>query len=76
MKKRSESNERWFIGVSSLGAHDIREMKNYRDKTDIVCCGILGFENDIEPVSLLEIVRSIRVKGKIICSPGIKKHYG
>jgi len=75
-KKRSESDEHWFIGVSSLGAHDIREMKKYRDKTDIVCYGILGIENDIEPQSLFDAVRSIKVKGKIFCSPEIKKHYG
>lgn len=75
-RKNSGSSEDWYIGVTSLGAQDIKEMKKYRDKTDLVCYGILRFENDIDPKVLFEAVRSIRVKGKILCSPEIKKHYG
>lgn len=73
--EKRKSGEQWFIGVTSLCAREIMEMKANGDNR-IVCYGILAFEKDIDPQILFETVKSIKVKGRIICSPEIKKHYG
>lgn len=75
-KKQDGSSEYWFMGVASLNAQDIKEMKAQRNKTDIVGYGILHLDDNVDPQSLFNAVSSIKIKGKVFCSPEIKKYYG
>ena len=38
--------------------------------------GVLVIDEDIDEEALFATVRTIKVKGKIVCKKGIKEHYG
>ena len=38
--------------------------------------GVLVIDKDIDEASLFEVVRAIKVKGKVVCAKSIKEHYG
>lgn len=78
--KKTESNgespNQWFIGVYGLEKQDIEKAKNRNEEMTISGYGVLVIDNDIDEESLFEVVRTIKIKGKVVCRKSIKEHYG
>ena len=78
--KKTESNgespNQWFIGVYGLEKQDIEKAKNRNEEMTISGYGVLVIDNDIDEESLFEVVRTIKIKGKVVCKKSIKEHYG
>ena len=78
--KKTESNgespNQWFIGVYGLEKQDIEKAKNRNQEMTISGYGVLVIDNDIDEESLFEVVRTIKIKGKVVCRKSIKEHYG
>lgn len=72
----SASPNQWFIGVYGLEKHDIEKAKNQGRKIDISGYGVLVIDKDIEEEALFEVVRTIKVKGRVVCKKSTKEHYG
>ena len=75
-ESNSESSNQWFVGVYSLDKQDIERALQKGREFEIKGYGVLVIENNIEEESLFGIVRTISVKGKVVCKKSIKEHYG
>ena len=78
--KKSEFNgtspSQWFIGVYGLEKHDIEKAKKQSKEIEITGYGVLVIDKDIDDESLFEVVRTIKVKGRVVCKKSVKEHYG
>lgn len=74
-KRQNDLDFRWFIGVMFLDKEELLKAKEKQTKVKIKGYGLLGISSDIEDL-VLENVESIAVKGKVVCSERIKKHFG
>ena len=75
-ESNSASSNQWFVGVYRLEKQDIERARKQAKEFEIKGYGILVIENDIDEASLFEVVRSIQVKGRVVCKKSIKEHYG
>ena len=66
----------WFIGVSGFTAKAIDSMYQNGEKIKLTGYGVLTIDSDCNEDKLFATVESIHVKGKVICSPAVKAHYG
>ena len=66
-KRQNDLDFRWFIGVMSLEKEELLKAKEDRIKIKIKGYGLLGIDS--------AHVESIAVKGKVLCSDRIKKHF-
>ena len=66
----------WFIGVSGFTAKAIESMYQNGEKIKLTGYGVLTIDSDCNEDKLFATVESIHVKGKVICSPAVKAHYG
>ena len=73
-KQQNELDFRWFIGVMSLEKEELLKAKENRVKIKIKGYGLLGIDSELDRL-VIENVESIAVKGKVICSDRIKKHF-
>ena len=73
-KNRPEGNQ-WFIGLFGYTAGEIERMYADGEKTDVRGYGVLTI-SPCDEEKLFAVVRSIEVRGKVICSDSIKRHYG
>ena len=78
--KKTEFNaaspNQWFIGVYGLEKQEVEKAKNQGKEIKITGYGVLVIDKDIDEASLFEVVRAIKVKGKVVCAKSIKEHYG
>ena len=65
---------RWFIGVMSLEKEELLKAKENQIKIKIKGYGLLGIDSELDDI-VIENVESITVKGKVVCSDRIKKHF-
>lgn len=72
----AEGPNHWFIGVYGLEKRDIEIAKNHGREFEIKGYGVLVIAEDIDDETLFEVVRTIKVKGKVVCKKSIKEHYG
>lgn len=70
------ASDHWFIGVATLEKSDLEEAKARGEKIHVTCYGVLAIDKAIDDESLFETVASIKVKGKLLCRPEIRQHYG
>ena len=73
-KLQNDLDFRWFIGVISLEKEELLKAKENRVKIKIKGYGLLGIDSELDGL-VIENVESIAVKGKVICSDKIKKHF-
>ena len=73
-KQQNDLDFRWFIGVMSLEKEELLKAKENRTKIKIKGYGLLGIDSVLDDI-VIENVESIAVKGKVICSDRIKKHF-
>ena len=78
--KKTEANgaspNLWFIGVYGLEKQEVEKAKNQGREMDITGYGVLVIEKDIDKESLFQVVRTIKVKGRVMCEKSVKEHYG
>lgn len=66
----------WFIGVSGLEKSEIEHAKACGKEMTIKGYGVLTISDEIEEQTLFEVVKNIKIKGKVVCKKSIKQHYG
>ena len=72
----SATSNQWFIGVYGLEKQEVEKAKNQGKEIDINGYGVLVISKDIDQESLFKAVRSINVKGRVVCEKNVKEHYG
>lgn len=72
----SANTNQWFIGVYGLEKQDIEEAKSQGREFEIKGYGVLVIDKDVNEESLFEVVSTIKIKGRVVCSNSIKEHYG
>ena len=73
--KRSDKHFSWFFGVSGFTAKELDEMYENGETLSIMGYGVFTIASDCDPEKLFAVVKSIKVRGKVICNQDIKKHY-
>lgn len=66
----------WFMGVSGLTEPEIDEIIRSEKPRSITGYGVLLIDPDIPAEKLYKAVSSIKVRGKVSCSPEVREHYG
>lgn len=74
-KQQSDLDFRWFIGVMSLDKEELEKAQENQIKIKIKGYGLLAISSEFDEL-VIENVKSIAVKGKVICSDRIRKHFG
>ena len=74
-KRQNDLDFRWFIGVMSLDQEELLKAKGNQTKMKIKGYGLLGISGELDDL-VIENVESIAVKGKVVCSDRIRKHFG
>ena len=74
MSKAVEGNQ-WFIGLFGYTAKEIDQMYLNGEHTDVRGYGVMTI-GSVDEEKLFQVVKSIEVRGKVICSDSIKAHYG
>ena len=72
----SEGSNQWFIGVYGLEKQEVERAKIQGKEISIKGYGVLVIDGDIDDKTIFEVVRTIKVKGKVVCKKSIKEHYG
>ena len=73
---KAENPHRWFVGVCSMGNDELEEAKALGIVLTYTGYGVLAIDKDIDTALLFEVVQSMKIKGKVICSQAVKDHYG
>lgn len=71
-----ESPNQWFIGVYGLEKREIDAAKSRGITMEIKGYGVLMIDAEIDEEDLYAVIRSIKVKGKVVCKKSIKEYYG
>ena len=66
----------WFVGVYDIRREFVEESKAKGRTASVTGYGVLIINDDVDEEMLYEVVTSIKIKGKVICRPSIKQHYG
>ena len=69
-------SDRWFAGLYSLEKHEIELAQGRGETFSITGYGVLIIDEEIDDESLFSVVERIKVKGRVVCKPEVKKHYG
>ena len=75
-KFNDSGSNQWFIGVYGLEKQELDTAKKNGREIEINGYGVLVIDKDIDEESIFEVVRTIKVKGKVLCKKSIKEHYG
>ena len=65
---------KWFIGVIRLEKEELLKAKGNHMKIKVKGYGLLVIDSALDDM-VIENVESIAVKGKVLCSDRIKKHF-
>ena len=80
INQQTESNgekpNHWFLGVYGLEKQEVEMAKIQGSKMEIKGYGVLVIDENIDEETLFNVVRVIKVKGKVLCKKIIKEHYG
>ena len=74
-KRHSDLDYRWFIGVMSLDKEELLKAKESQLKIKIKGYGLLGISGELDDLAV-ENIESIAVRGKVVCSDRLRKHFG
>lgn len=69
-------NGYWFMGVSGLNEPEVDEILRSGQPRSITGYGVLSIDPDIPTEKLYAAIGSIRIRGKVICAPEVRAHYG
>ena len=74
-EKHSSMNFIWFLGLYTLNAMELMDIKKRGNTKKISGYGVLYIDERLDEL-VFETINEIDVKGKILCSDNVKKHYG
>ena len=66
----------WFLGIYDMCKESVEKAKQQGRVSTLRGYGVLIVNDDVDEEMLYEVVTSIKIKGKVICRPSIKQHYG
>lgn len=72
----SRSGDPWFIGVCGYTRKELEEFRAVGESFSIQGYGVLIIDSDCPEDLVFSVIEQIRVKGRVVCSPSIKAHYG
>ena len=76
IKDEGQPISSWFVGVYDIRREFVEESKEKGRTASVTGYGMLIINDDVDEEMLYEVVTSIKIKGKVICRPSIKQHYG
>ncbi len=76
VKQEKAVGETWFLGISNLDNRTLQNAKAQGKTFPVAGYGVLVLDENIDEELLFEVVETIKVRGKVICSPAVKTHYG
>lgn len=68
--------DHWFFGISGITRRELEELHSAGEKLRLKGYGVLVIDSDCDEEMLFASVEELRVRGKVICSDRVKKHYG
>lgn len=71
-----QQKDGWFLGICGYTAKEIEELYRVGQTFAIRGYGMLVIDKNCDEEKLFSVVQSIRIKGKVSCTPNIKAHYG
>ena len=71
-----KQQDSWFLGIMGYTAADIEKLHADGEKLDIRGYGMLVLDKKADEEKLFSVIRSINVKGKVVCSQAVRTHYG
>ena len=71
-----KKKEHWFIGVYGITAEDTECMYRQGGGFTVTGYGVLVVDDSVDEEKLFAAVRTISIKGKVVCTRPIKDHYG
>ena len=74
-RQDAPDGNQWFIGLFGYTSHDIEQMYAAGEQTDVRGYGLMTI-GDCDEEKLFAVIKSIEVRGRVICSDSIKAHYG
>lgn len=74
-KRQSRSNT-WFLGISGYTAREINEMFEDGESFQVRGYGVLILDPECDEEKLFHVIKSVCVKGKVVCSQRVRQHYG
>lgn len=75
VETKQKQQDTWFLGIMGYTAADIEKFYQTGDTLDIRGYGMLVLDKKCDEEKLFAVVKSIQVKGKVICSPSVKNYY-
>ena len=76
VSQEKEVGETWFLGISNLDNRTLQNAKAQGKSFPVTGYGVLVLDENIDEELLFEVVETIKVRGKVVCSPAVKRHYG
>lgn len=74
---QSSGNEKsWAIGIYGFTAKEIEQMHADGERITVSGYGVLSIDSDCDEEKLFAVIESINHRGKAICTPSVKAHYG
>jgi len=74
-RKNEPEGNQWFIGLFGYTAREIEQMYAAGEQTDVRGYGVMTI-SPCDEEKLFAVVKSIQVRGRVICSDSIRAHYG
>ena len=77
-EEKAKYNQRdfiWFLGICGLQRQELLQLKESGSTKTITGYGLLYIDEKLDAL-VLETIRGISVKGRVICSSRIREHYG
>ena len=75
-EKDAEDEYSWFIGIFGVTAKMVEESCRKGESMDITGYGLLVIHEDCDEEKLFQVIKSIKVRGRVKASPAVKAHYG
>lgn len=66
----------WFFGISGLSPVELATLSMEGKKVNISGYGVFTIDEGCPEELLFEVVKSINVRGKVLCSDTVREHYG
>ncbi len=71
-----DDGDPWFLGVYGITKKGLQEDFEQKKQYSIRGYGVLKIDTSCPEEQVFAVIESIRVKGKVFCSPAVKEHYG
>ncbi len=66
----------WFFGINSLDAGRVNELYAQGATVTLSGYGVFSIDENVDEQKLFKVLQSIDVKGKVLASDNVKRHYG